>query len=109
MTKKAEGARQVRVFYVKSEHYMLLPATGVFGGVTPIGDILVEFFVDRQTPPESIVLEIDPPKASEIEKVGERFIRELQVSFLLRADRAHSIGKWLIEKAAQAGYTEIKD
>jgi hypothetical protein len=108
MTNEAPKPQEVIIFYEKNEYYRLLPVTGAFGGPTPIGDIIVEFFVERQTTPEKIILEIDPHGAREIKREGGRMVREIQVGILLRSDRAYSIGKWLIEKAAQAGYTEVK-
>lgn len=96
---------EVTVFYEKADYYMLLPVTGAFGGVNPTGDILVEFYVDKKTPPERMILEV--PGGREISREGERFVREIQIGILLRADVAHSIGRWLIEKAAQAGYKEV--
>jgi hypothetical protein len=108
MSDKAAKPRQVTVFYEKNEYYRLLPGTGAFGGPTPTGDVVIEFFVERQTAPDKIILEIAPPAAKEIKREGVRIIREIQVGILLRPDRAHSIGKWLMEKAIQAGFTEIK-
>jgi hypothetical protein len=100
--------KEITIFYEKTDQYQLLPVTGAFGGPTPSGDILAEFFVERKTPPTKIVLEIEPPNVTEKEREGERHIREIQVGILIRPDIAHSIGKWLIEKAAQAGFSEVK-
>jgi hypothetical protein len=108
MSKEAPKPRQFTLFYEKNDYYRLLPATGAFGGPTPTGDILIEFFVERQTTPEKVILEIGPDGVKEIKREGGRVVRDIQVGILLRSDRAHSIGKWLIEKAAQAGFTEIK-
>ncbi|MCK9375697.1 MAG: hypothetical protein M0P73_06060 [Syntrophobacterales bacterium] len=100
--------RQITVFYEQNVDYKLIAATGVHGGPIPAGDILVEFFVERRTAPDNITLEIGENKPKEISRKGGKFVREIQVGILLRADVAYSIGKWLIDKAAEVGYTEIK-
>jgi len=69
---------------------------------------LVEFLVEKHNPPEKIILEIDETTRKEIKREGGGFVREILVGILLRPDVAHGIGKWLIEKATQAGFTEIK-
>lgn len=108
MSNGAPKPRQITLYYEKNEYYRLLPATGAFGGPTPTGDIIIDFFVERQTHPDKIVLELDPSGPKEIKREGGKVTREVQVGILLRPDRAHSIGKWLIEKANQAGFSEIK-
>ncbi|MGA9756110.1 MAG: hypothetical protein WBV23_13315 [Desulfobaccales bacterium] len=108
MSNEAPKPRQLAIFYKKNEYYRLLPATGAFGGPSPTGDIIVDFFVERQTHPEKIILELDPSGPKEIKREGERIVREIQVGILLRPDRAHAIGKWLIEKASQAGFSEME-
>lgn len=108
MSNEASMPRQVIVFYQEDKHYRLLAATGVHGGPIPSGDILADFFIERKTPPEKLILEIEGSTPKEIKREGGKFIREIQVGILLRPDIAHNIGKWLIEKAAQAGFTEIK-
>lgn len=108
MSNEAHKPQQITLFYEKNENYRLLPATGAFGGPTPTGDIILEFFVERQTHPEKIILELDPSGPKEIKREGGRLVREIQVGILLRPDRAHSIGKWLIEKANQAGFSEME-
>lgn len=108
MSKEAPKPKQITILCEKNEYYRLLPATGAFGGSTPTGDIIVEFFVERQTHPKKIILELDPSGSKEIKREGGEIVREMQVGIFLRPDRAHSIGKWLMEKAIQAGFSEIK-
>ena len=50
MTEKAE--RKIQVKYVRSPSYRMIPAGGVFGGVTPHGQLLCNFFVEYQDYPE---------------------------------------------------------
>jgi|WetSurMetagenome_2_1015567.scaffolds.fasta_scaffold905974_1 hypothetical protein len=108
MSHEAYSSSRVTVFYEKDKDYRLLPVTGAFGGPTPSGDILAEFFVERRTAPEKIVMEISGGTANEISREGERHVRELVVGLLIRPDVAHSIGLWLIEKAKQFGVGETR-
>ena len=109
MTKQTTTPPQITVYYTKNEYYKLFPVTGAHGGITPSGDIILDFFVERQPFPEKLILELEGGQPKEIKREGGKdLIREMQAGVLLRADIAHKIGKWLLEKAAQAGFTEIK-
>lgn len=100
--------KTITIYYPKADYYRILPATGAFGGPTPSGDILAEFFVERKSAPEKMILEISEGKITELSREGEQHIRELQVGILIRPDVAHAIGVWLIEKAKQFGVGETK-
>ena len=109
MTKQTTTPKQLTVIYAKNEDYRLFPVTGAHGGITPSGDIILDFFIERQPFPEKLILELGEGQPKEIKKEGgANLMREMQVGVLLRADIAHKIGKWLLERAAQAGFTEIK-
>lgn len=100
--------REIAVFYEKDKDYKLIGATGVHGGLIPSGDILAEFFVEHRNAPDSVILNLSESPPKEIKREGGNFVRTLQIGILLRPDMAYTIGKWLIEKAEQVGYKEIK-
>ena len=106
MPNETDSSSRVTVFFEKDKDYRLLPVTGAFGGPTPSGDIVAEFFVERRTAPEKIVMEVSGNTANEISREGERHVRELVVGLIIRPDIAHSIGLWLIDKAKQFGVGE---
>lgn len=90
----------IKVFYEKSKDYRLIPATGAYGGVSPNGEVIIDFYVERRDSPESITLEIDDQgKAIEKSPVRSRFIREKQFGIVLRPDIALTIGKFISDKA----------
>lgn len=94
--------KHVSIKYQKPSDYKIIPATGAYGGTTPQGEILCNFYVEYQVPPDSIKLEINPADGTseEIEKVvKDSYIRELNVGVLMRPDIAKSIGEWLIKQA----------
>lgn len=88
--------------YQKATDYKLFPATGAWGGPTPQGEILCNFFVEHTAIPKSVTLTINkgvvqPGEASE----PSRIVRELQTAVIMRPDIAKSIGEWLIRKAEE--------
>ena len=92
--------------FTKAPDYQVHTATGVWGGVAPQGDIFFDLFIDRNASPEAVIVEIRDAQVHEKErKGGGDIVRELQMGVLLRADIAYSIGKWLMEKAEEAGHT----
>lgn len=99
----------------KSDDYKILPATGVYGGGTPQGEILCNFFVEHNKIPDGLKIEIDPKSGnlvseSSIYTTQERVdtTRELQVGLLIRPDIARSIGEWLIRKADEVLFHQPK-
>ncbi|PKN30747.1 MAG: hypothetical protein CVU64_02020 [Deltaproteobacteria bacterium HGW-Deltaproteobacteria-21] len=106
-----EKQDEINVKYTKSPDYKIMAATGAFGGPTPQGEILCNFFIEFQEPPEHQVLTIGEggEVKREMTKVGKAyFTRELQVGVLLRPDLARVIGKWLIESAEKVMVIEPK-
>ena len=92
--------KEIKIFFVNSPDYKLIPATGAWGGPNPNGEIIIDFFIERVEPPESITLEIDESgNAEEKDRSSQRAIRERQIGIVLRPDIALSIGNLLIEKA----------
>lgn len=86
--------------------YRLVAATGAFGGPTPSGDLLCNFFLEYRSLPEEINIHGDPqsPKPIEVPIFQEGdpiFIRELQVGILLNPAVAKAIGEWLIKRAEE--------
>lgn len=102
-------AEKIKIEFRKASDYRVIPATGVWGGRSPQGEIFFDITVEKKDTPTSITLEIEkgkPPK--EIQREGEVIIRESQIGIIVRPDIALSIGKWLIEKAKEAGVTVIE-
>ena len=93
--------KTIKINYEKADGYKLIPVTGAWGGVAPNGEIIIDFFVERQETPKSIVVEVDE-KGKPEEKSregGERYVREKQFGIVLRPDIALSIGNFIVKKA----------
>lgn len=99
----------IKIKFGKSNDYKMIPVTGVWGGLSPNNEVVFDFFIEKHVNPEFIELEIENgKKIGEKQKSESAFIREAQVGIVLRPDIAYSIGKWLIEKAKNAGFKEIE-
>lgn len=99
----------IKIKFGKSNDYKMIPATGAWGGLSPNNEVVFDFFIEKHVDPEFIELEIENgKKIGEKQKSESAFIREAQVGIVLRPDIAYSIGKWLIEKAKNAGFKEIE-
>lgn len=97
--------RQVKFVYRRAADYRIIPANGVWGGVTPRGDLLAEFYVESLTTPETVthLVRADGRLGEELSRAPAQrpFVREVQVGLVLSLAQAESIGKWLVNKAEE--------
>lgn len=97
--------KQLSIFYERSGGYRVVPVHGAWGSVTPQGDVVADLYVERISTPEEVTLEVEEGgRAREVEKHGQRHVRESQVGIALRPEVAYALGQWLIAKAKQAGF-----
>lgn len=102
--------RKITIQYEKDPEYRLIPAQGAWVGMCPTGDLVIDLYVERPTPPEEVLIEVEPPNiVREVERRGERQVRRLMAGLTMRPDLAWSLGRWLQEKAEAAGYKPPSD
>lgn len=99
---------RVHFSYERSRDFKIHPANGVWGGVTPRGDFLMEFYVESHFTPDVVVNKITPEgKLAEEEKreipskVPPEDIairRVLQFGVLVSVEQALSIADWIKDK-----------
>ena len=96
--------QKLEVFFARAEDYKIIAANGIWGGVTPRGDVYVDFFVEKNDYPEKLVLEIKAggKPASQKQRVDKGLLRECQFGVLLSPKEAISIGEFLVERGKQA-------
>jgi len=95
----------IKIRYEKDSEYRLLPAQGSWIGHSPNGDLIMDLYVERPTTPDEVTIEVDPPNhVREIERLGERQIRQVLMGFVIRPDVAFAMGEWLQAKAREAGF-----
>lgn len=98
-------SNEIKVKYVNAPDYRKIPATGAWGGVSPNAEVVVNFFVEFQSTPESTILKFDESgKIEEKRDEGEenQLTRELLVGVVMRPDIARSVGQFLIRNAEKA-------
>jgi hypothetical protein len=100
-----------KLIYRRSRDYKAVPATGAWGGPTPNGMIAVDFFLERSDLPteETIILD-DQTNTARVEPSKDPdMVREVECGILVRPEAAYAIGRFLIEKAKQAGFQPPPD
>ncbi len=117
MPKEKAGPKKVRYVISKSRDYRLIAANGVWGGVTPRGDFLLNFIIDSNQHPESIVQEISPegklgdqierhPKEKQDEKL---LSRELQIGVVLSPRNAESIANFILNRVKDFAEAKVPE
>ncbi len=99
---------EIAVYYIKTKDYRMIPATGAWGGISPNGEVVINFYVEQKAIPKKTTLEVTEEGKIGKEKSigGDDYVREMQVGIVLRPDIAYSIGQFLIRHAKNAGYIE---
>lgn len=95
-------SQEIKVKYEYAPDYRKIPATGAWGGLTPNGEVIINFFVEFITKPDSIKIKIDETGIVEQKNQEAKDItwtRELLVGVVLRPDIAESIGQFLLRYA----------
>ena len=93
----------MKVDYIKSNYFRVVHADGIFGGLTPRGNIQMEIWSERQPIPKQttyrLVEEGDgfgtPEEIVESRVVRDAFIREVEVGVVLDLGLAKSLIEWL--------------
>ena len=96
--------------YIKSNHFRVVHADGVFGGVGPRGFVEVSLFSERRPVPKKIVHEATASQdgftvGKEILKdreVRDGLIREVECLLSLSPESAIGIGKWMVARGKEA-------
>ena len=100
----ANAKKSVKFHFEQDDDYRLLPVNGVWGGVSPRGDIQADFFYESYTIPDEVTQAVAPDGSlgEELERKQSALLqRTILVGMMLTADQAESIGRWLQEKALE--------
>jgi hypothetical protein len=96
---------EIKVKYEYAPDYRKIPATGAWGGLSPNAEVIINFYVEFKTKPESATLHVDENGhiKEEIQEQDDiNLTRELLMGLVLRPDIAKSIGSFLIKHAEMA-------
>lgn len=101
--------KEVEFRFERIDGYKLIPVSGVWGGPTYRGEILMELFTECPQDVESAIhevaqngklgSEIDRKPRPELERVIVQ--RKIQVAAILSPETAESIASWLLDKVKQ--------
>jgi hypothetical protein len=93
---------KIRFHYIKGTYFRVVHVDGVFGGVSPTGDIFASMFSQRPPIPQATVQKVkDGLLGEEImeERVSkDGFVREMEIGLTMRPEVAETLVKWLQEK-----------
>jgi hypothetical protein len=104
MPEPAGEDRQAKFFFEYDPSYRLVGANGIWGGVTPRGDLRLDFFVESIGIPEHVTNLITPDGklGPELGRTPERrFSRRLLVGVLLSMEQAESVAEFIQERVQQ--------
>lgn len=101
---KQQNKMTVKVSYVKAPEYISIYACGCHGGITPNGDLQMNFYEDRIQIPEAANIEIKNGKASEPTVRQAEFDRTVKCSVTYKGDNIPALIKWL-----ETRYVEFKN
>jgi len=98
----AEQPRSVRFVYTQSPDYRIAAANGAYGGLTPQGDYLIEFYCERAQSPIVDEHRILPEGGlgEKLQPVGEsrapQMERFVQFAVLMSPRQAKGLADWIL-------------
>jgi hypothetical protein len=96
----------IEVHYLKTKNYRTYHVDGIFGGVTPEGNLYMELFLQRTATPRSTEYEITNEGYLGAEIFDSRtgksgIIREIESGLVMSMEVAKTIKGWIDEKITQ--------
>jgi len=93
--------KQIKFKYIFQEDYNPIYINGLFGGITPRGEIVVNFFLERHGLPTSQIHEISENGfiGGEIDREPkdhrDSMVRYVEQGIILNIQNAKALNKWL--------------
>jgi|SRR5690606_8840819 len=87
--------------YIFNEQYNPKYINGAHGGITPQGEIVINFYLERNALPNSQTFQVDENKtapteiASEPSDLNNSFVRVIENGVIMNYKSAKEIHKWL--------------
>lgn len=112
-SEKTKPPEKVRFVYNKPENYEPIYVSGVYGGMTPRGELVCHFFVEYSDIPaeEHVPLVEGQPNFEKLSKVdrikhtpAEVVVkRDIKVGLVIPAHQITSVANWMVEKLKASG------
>ena len=95
------SSRNIFVKFREAPDYKKVGATGIYGGLTPSGEVLCHFFIEFREIPDELkhIVQDGNLVPEEGNSPTPTFIRELQVGVLVSAQVVRAIGEWFITQS----------
>ena len=94
---------EIRIEWEYDKDYRMVPANGMWGGITPKGDLRIDFFVEVTSNPGSgeTALFRSGSGYKERRKVPEeaKLVRKVQVGVMIPPQQIPSFSEWFNEQA----------
>jgi hypothetical protein len=102
---------KVKFYYIKANEFRVVHMDGVFGGLSPTGDIFMSIFSQRPPIPTMTVQPVKENGELGDELMSERtvkdgLVREIEVGIAVRPEVAETLIKWLQDRMEQ--YKSLK-
>lgn len=94
--------RKLQISYKESPHYRVVHANGAYGGVSPLGELVMALYSERMQFPDRAVIRFDSngiPSPEEFQ-IEQGVVREIEVGVMLDLKSAKSLAEWLEQKIA---------
>ncbi|KXA89244.1 hypothetical protein AKJ37_01955 [candidate division MSBL1 archaeon SCGC-AAA259I09] len=89
--------RKISIFQKKKEDYDIHTVNGAYGGISPRGDFVINFFHEHRDIPEKEEIQIDEKGERESPEEEESYVRDFKVGISLSPEQALNIANWMIE------------
>lgn len=109
MGPRKKQSAEVEFFFEESADFKLIPANGMWGGITTRGDFRLDFFVETIATPESITYPLNPDGTLGPElkrKPSTRYVRRLEAGVLMSLETAELLSGFIKDRIAE--YKKLK-
>ena len=103
--KSSTPPSSVELHYIKSSNFRVVHCDGVWGGLTPRGNIAMNCFSERSAIPTKVEHKLTPDGSLGEEILRESkggVVREIEIEVLLDMNMAKSVLAWLTDRVAEA-------
>jgi len=100
----AQDKPELKFKYIFDYGYNPVYVNGAHGGVSPRGELVMNFYLERMALPESITHEINPngtigrEVAAEPEDLGQSLVRVIKSGVVMNYQNARELHLWLGER-----------
>ena len=93
---------EIGIEWEYDKDYRLVAANGMWGGITPRGDLRIEFFAESNSiPGEAVYLRNESGSYKETHKIPEKptVVRKIQIAVMVPGPQVRSFAEWFKDKA----------